>query len=206
MTIEKTDTILGRPVQIGRLVDKAVILAESGIGMTNAAMTTQKLIDTFHPKAIIFSGIAGAVDTSIRIGDIVACELGSSMILAISVRTVSGKASGYSTPRVTASRRCCSIRPTAPCIVWRKAWRRQSGVCAHRRPDASIGGRRGRGKRQYVHRQQGEAALVVESISRPGSGYGIGGRSASQHGQWFAVHRLPVSLRFGRRFRVIHSK
>ncbi|NMC44845.1 MAG: 5'-methylthioadenosine/S-adenosylhomocysteine nucleosidase [candidate division Zixibacteria bacterium] len=77
MTIEKTDTILGRAVQIGRLADERVVLAESGIGMTNAAMTTQKLIDTFHPKAIIFSGIAGAIDTSIHIGDITVCRVWS---------------------------------------------------------------------------------------------------------------------------------
>lgn len=77
MTIEKTEKILGRTVQIGQLADEKVVLAESGIGMTNAAMTTQKLIDTFHPKAIIFSGIAGAVDTSIRIGDITVCRVWS---------------------------------------------------------------------------------------------------------------------------------
>lgn len=77
MTIEKTEKILGRAVQIGRLADEKVVLAESGVGMTNAAMTVQKLIDTFHPKAIIFSGIAGAVDTSIHIGDITVCRVWS---------------------------------------------------------------------------------------------------------------------------------
>ncbi|MDD4051884.1 MAG: 5'-methylthioadenosine/S-adenosylhomocysteine nucleosidase [candidate division Zixibacteria bacterium] len=77
MTIEKTEKILGRTVQIGQLADEKVVLAESGIGMTNAAMTTQKLIDTFHPRAIIFSGIAGAVDTSIHIGDITVCRVWS---------------------------------------------------------------------------------------------------------------------------------
>lgn len=77
MTIERTEKILGRTVQIGRLADERVVLAESGIGMTNAAMTTQKLIDMFHPKAIIFSGIAGAVDTGIHIGDITVCRVWS---------------------------------------------------------------------------------------------------------------------------------
>ncbi len=77
MTIERTEKILGRTVQIGRLADEKVVLAESGVGMINAAMTTQKLIDTFRPKAIIFSGIAGAVDTSIHIGDITVCRVWS---------------------------------------------------------------------------------------------------------------------------------
>lgn len=77
MTIEKTEKILGRTVLIGQLADERVVLAESGIGMTNAAMTAQRLIDTFRPKAIIFSGIAGAVDTSIHIGDITVCRVWS---------------------------------------------------------------------------------------------------------------------------------
>lgn len=77
MTIEKTENVLGRTIQIGKLADEKVVLAESGVGMTNAAMTTQKLIDTFHPRAIIFSGIAGAVDTSIHIGDIAVCRVWS---------------------------------------------------------------------------------------------------------------------------------
>ncbi len=74
MTIEKTDTILGRPVHLGKLADEEVILAESGIGMNNAAMTTQKLIDIYHPRMVIFSGIAGAIDTGVHIGDIVVCR------------------------------------------------------------------------------------------------------------------------------------
>lgn len=74
--MERTDSlvILGRSVLSGQLAGKDIILAESGIGMTNAAMTTQKLIDIFNPKAVIFSGIAGAVDSSVHIGDIVVCE------------------------------------------------------------------------------------------------------------------------------------
>lgn len=42
--------------------------------MTNAAMSVQYLIDQFHPKAVVFSGIAGAIDTSVHIGDIVVCS------------------------------------------------------------------------------------------------------------------------------------
>ncbi|MEE9554283.1 MAG: 5'-methylthioadenosine/S-adenosylhomocysteine nucleosidase [candidate division Zixibacteria bacterium] len=74
--MEQIDSVnvLGRPVLKGRLAGEEVILAESGIGMTNAAMTTQRLIDKYHPKAVIFSGIAGAIDSSVHIGDIVVCE------------------------------------------------------------------------------------------------------------------------------------
>jgi adenosylhomocysteine nucleosidase len=71
MTITKRDTLLGRPVIEGTLSGKEIILAESGMGMTNAAMTTQMLIDRFHPRTVLFTGIAGAIDTSVHIGDIV---------------------------------------------------------------------------------------------------------------------------------------
>jgi adenosylhomocysteine nucleosidase len=74
MDMQTTETLLGRNVHIGTLHGKKVILAESGVGMTNAAMTTQRLIDQYHPRGVIFSGIAGAVDTSVNIGDIVVCK------------------------------------------------------------------------------------------------------------------------------------
>ncbi len=74
MTVDSTVTILGRPVVYGRLADHPVALAESGVGMTNAAMTTQRLIDRCSPRAVLFTGIAGAIDSSVMIGDIVVCS------------------------------------------------------------------------------------------------------------------------------------
>jgi adenosylhomocysteine nucleosidase len=74
MTIKETEKILGRDVYTGNLVGKDIILAESGVGMTNAAMTTQRLIDEYDPRRLIFTGIAGAIDTSVHIGDIVVCR------------------------------------------------------------------------------------------------------------------------------------
>ncbi len=74
MTINETAKILGREVCVGNLGGKEVILAESGVGMTNAAMTTQRLIDEYDPERVIFTGIAGAIDTSVHIGDIVVCR------------------------------------------------------------------------------------------------------------------------------------
>ncbi len=74
MNIRETQTILGRPVISGELSGKNIVIAESGVGMTNAAMTAQKLIDEYQPEATIFTGIAGAIDTSVHIGDIVVCE------------------------------------------------------------------------------------------------------------------------------------
>jgi adenosylhomocysteine nucleosidase len=74
MTITDSVTTLGRTAYIGQLSGKDIVLAESGVGMTNAAMSAQYLIDQFHPIAVIFSGIAGAIDTSVHIGDIVVCS------------------------------------------------------------------------------------------------------------------------------------
>ena len=73
----QTDTVevqLGREVRVGSFAGKQIVLAESGIGMTNAAMSTQKLIDAYHPTTVIMTGIAGALDSAVRIGDVVVCD------------------------------------------------------------------------------------------------------------------------------------
>jgi adenosylhomocysteine nucleosidase len=70
----KKDTVwAGRSVAYGSLV-QPVVIASSGIGMTNAAATTQYIIDNYHPKAIIFTGICGGVNPQHQIGDIVIPE------------------------------------------------------------------------------------------------------------------------------------
>ena len=74
MEINHTDTVLGRPVHRGTLSGQDIILAESGVGMTNAAMTGQKLIDKYSPARLVFSGIAGGIDSAVNIGDIVVCD------------------------------------------------------------------------------------------------------------------------------------
>jgi adenosylhomocysteine nucleosidase len=55
----------------GRLNDQKVVVAWTGIGKVNAAMTTTLLMEHFKPKYIIFTGIAGAVNPELRPGDIV---------------------------------------------------------------------------------------------------------------------------------------
>ncbi len=49
---------------------KRVVLTVGGVGKVNAAVVTNLLVDHFHPRAIIFSGIAGGVPDSAQIGDI----------------------------------------------------------------------------------------------------------------------------------------
>jgi len=55
----------------GLLRGKRVVLCKSGVGKVNAAVTTQVLIDTYGVEAIIFTGVAGAVDPELNVGDIV---------------------------------------------------------------------------------------------------------------------------------------
>lgn len=58
----------------GRLKGQKVVVAWTGIGKVNAAMTTTLLIEHFKPEHIIFTGIAGAVNPQLRPGDIVIAE------------------------------------------------------------------------------------------------------------------------------------
>jgi len=74
LTTVRTDRHLGRDVRVGDFAGHEIVLAESGMGMTNAAMTVQRMIDKYRPKAVLFSGIAGSVDSSVHIGDIVVPE------------------------------------------------------------------------------------------------------------------------------------
>lgn len=55
----------------GELEGKWVVVVKSGIGKVFAAMITQKLIDTYSPTHIIFTGVAGALNPAYEIGDVV---------------------------------------------------------------------------------------------------------------------------------------
>ncbi len=72
--LAEVDTVLGREVLRGTVENRSVIVCGSGVGMTNASMMTQTLIDHYQPSEAIFTGIAGALDTSVSIGDLVVCS------------------------------------------------------------------------------------------------------------------------------------
>ncbi|RCX23027.1 adenosylhomocysteine nucleosidase [Fontibacillus phaseoli] len=55
----------------GRFHGKNVVVCKSGVGKVNAAITTQVLIDCFGAGVIWFTGVAGALDPALNIGDIV---------------------------------------------------------------------------------------------------------------------------------------
>ena len=58
----------------GEIDGKEVVCCECGIGKVNAAMSTQIMIDLYHPDVIINSGIAGSLSGEICIGDIVVSD------------------------------------------------------------------------------------------------------------------------------------
>lgn len=71
ITDRRDETVNGKTIATGMLAGKPVILMESGVSMVNAAMNAQLLIDRFPVSRILFSGIAGGVDPSLHIGDVV---------------------------------------------------------------------------------------------------------------------------------------
>ena len=58
----------------GTLAGKPVLLFLSGVSMVNAAMTTQLALDKFPISRIVFSGVAGGIDSKFDVGDVVVSE------------------------------------------------------------------------------------------------------------------------------------
>jgi len=67
----KSQEIEGLEFITGRIGDKPVVLAWTGVGKVNVAMTTTLLLEHFQPVRVIFTGIAGGVDPNLEPGDIV---------------------------------------------------------------------------------------------------------------------------------------
>lgn len=64
----------GLTIITGTMSGKPVLLMQSGVSIVNAAMNTQIVLDRFAVKRIVFSGIAGGVDPSLAIGDVIVPE------------------------------------------------------------------------------------------------------------------------------------
>lgn len=71
MQVEGVVTIASMDFYKGTYHGKNVVIVRSGIGKVNAAICTQILADRFHAAMIINTGIAGSLQASIDIGDIV---------------------------------------------------------------------------------------------------------------------------------------
>lgn len=67
----KSISISGIAFTTGRIGNQNVVVAETGIGKVNAAMTTALLLHHFQPQQVIFTGIAGGTNPDLQPGDIV---------------------------------------------------------------------------------------------------------------------------------------
>lgn len=94
-THRRAVTLGGTVFTTGRLEGKPVVLFLSGVSMVNAAMTTQRALDRFHVRRIVFSGIAGGVDPSLDVGDVVAPAQWSQYLESVMARE---DAPGHFTP------------------------------------------------------------------------------------------------------------
>src|SRR5262245_44806170 len=63
--------VRGYVFRLGTLNGRQVVVGRSGAGKVNAAVVATLLIDHFNPSVILLSGTAGAVDPSLRPGDVV---------------------------------------------------------------------------------------------------------------------------------------
>lgn len=68
-------TVNGYVFHTGVIGNHKVIVAKSGIGKVNAAISTLSLIDTFHPDLVINSGVAGGTGAAGILDVVVADEI-----------------------------------------------------------------------------------------------------------------------------------
>jgi adenosylhomocysteine nucleosidase len=68
---KKIVVIKGIRFMTGKLRKKQVVVALTGVGKVNAAMTTSLILSRWQPKRLIFTGIAGGLNPSLQPGDLV---------------------------------------------------------------------------------------------------------------------------------------
>jgi len=62
---------LGMKFFTGTLAGRRVVVAYTGVGKVNAAMTTTLVLDHYQPAEVLFTGVAGGINTNLGPGDIV---------------------------------------------------------------------------------------------------------------------------------------
>ncbi|GAJ99055.1 adenosylhomocysteine nucleosidase [Geomicrobium sediminis] len=67
----KEQEIAGCYFYEGNLYGKEVILMQSGIGKVNAAIGTTLMIELYKPDVVVNSGVAGGLDRTMSVGDLV---------------------------------------------------------------------------------------------------------------------------------------
>ena len=70
----RAHTIEGIQFLTGTLNEQNVVIARTGVGKVNAAMTATLVIEHFQPNRVIFTGVAGGLNPDLQIGDIVIAQ------------------------------------------------------------------------------------------------------------------------------------
>lgn len=70
----KTLKCLNKEVYTGEFKGNQCVLMISGIGKVNSALTTQYIIDNYNVDYILNFGTTGAIDSSMKVGDIYICK------------------------------------------------------------------------------------------------------------------------------------
>lgn len=71
MEIQETVEYAGMTFCKGKLCERDTVVVRSGIGKVNAAICAQVLVDKFQVDVLLNTGIAGSLDATIDIGDMV---------------------------------------------------------------------------------------------------------------------------------------
>lgn len=74
MTDARDEHAAGVTFTMGTLDGHRVVVVGSGMGKVNAAIVSTLLIDRFCCDAVVFSGVAGGLDPSLAIGDVVIAD------------------------------------------------------------------------------------------------------------------------------------
>ena len=71
MQVDAREEWNGFPVLRGEISGRPVVVSRTGVGKSLSAMLCQRLIDAWSPERIIFTGVAGALRSTLEIGDTV---------------------------------------------------------------------------------------------------------------------------------------
>ena len=59
------------PFHRGRLGERSVLVVVTGVGITNAAMTSALFVHRFRPSELVFTGSGARLDPALRTGDVI---------------------------------------------------------------------------------------------------------------------------------------
>lgn len=74
LTNTESFTLYDMPCVMGKLKHRHVLVAFIGMGLSNAAVNTQNIVDHFRFKAFILAGYGGALTDQLKHGDIVVSD------------------------------------------------------------------------------------------------------------------------------------